>query len=237
MQIAVMIPFYTGSFLILGACLVPGITLFREVSLLTADKHVLIQNFGYGISIAFGFLLYGVTLIFVVPVVNFALRAKLAPWRGPYFSNEAIKWVLHNFLTYMVRYTFLEFVTPSPLSVLFYKMMGMKIGYGAAINTTCISDPCLIELGNKVTLGGSVTIVAHYGQGGFLVIAPVKIGNGCTIGLRATIMGGVEIGDDAKVLPNSVVMPKTIIPAGETWGGVPAKKVEVDSSSPLVRLA
>jgi hypothetical protein len=24
------------------------------------------------------------------------------------------------------------------------------------------------------------------------------------------------------VMPNSVVLPKTIIPAGEVWGGVPA---------------
>ena len=104
--------------------------------------------------------------------------------------------------------------------------MGMKIGHGVAINTTWISDPSLVELGDKVTLGGSVTIVAHYGQGGLLIIAPVKIGNHCTIGLKATVMGGTVIGDNCKILPHSVVMPKTVIPEGETWGGVPAQKIE-----------
>jgi serine acetyltransferase len=40
-------------------------------------------------------------------------------------------------------------------------------------------------------------------------------------------MGGAQIGKGAKILPNSVVLPKTVIPAGETWGGVPAQKITV----------
>jgi acetyltransferase-like isoleucine patch superfamily enzyme len=226
MHLAIMIPVYGVAFLIFGICLVPGISVFRYASELTLTQPAVIQNLAYGVSMAFGFLLYGLSLVFVVPLVNFIVRAKLTPWRGPYYSAEAIKWVLHNALTYMVRYTFLEFITPSPLAILFYQMMGMRVGRGTNINTTCISDPSLISLGNKVTIGGSVTIVAHYGQGGYLIIAPVSIGNGCTIGLKATVMGGVEIGDDAKILPHSVVLPKTIIPARETWGGVPAVKIE-----------
>ena len=236
-HMALMFPVYIVAISTLGVCLVPGVSLFRFASELTAAKPALIQNLAYGLSIAFGYLAYGVCLIFVVPAINFAIRGKLKPWRGPYYSNEAVHWMLHNFLTYMVRFTFLECVTPSPLSVLFYKMMGMKVGRGAAINTTWISDPSLIELGEKVTLGGSVTLVAHYGQAGFLVISPVKIGNGCTIGLKAIIMGGVEIGDGAKVLPGSVVMPKTVIPPGETWGGVPAQRLTIAEPSAIKKIA
>lgn len=226
MHLMIMIPVYGLGLVTLGLCLVPGISMVRAAGEITQSQPAWLQNIGYGLAIGCGFMSYGVCLIFAAPFLNFVLRTKLKAWRGPYYSAEAIRWFLHNFFTYMVRYTFLEVVTPSPLSILFYKMMGMKIGKGAAINTTCISDPSLIQLGDKVTLGGSVTIVAHYGQGGFLVIAPVKIGSGCTIGLRASIMGGVEIGDGAVVLPHSVVMPKTIIPAGEKWGGVPARKLE-----------
>lgn len=232
MHLAIMIPVYGMGLATLGMCMVPGISLFRWVGDLTSSQHAIIQNIGYGLAIAGGYVAYGVCLVFAAPTLNFILRTKLHAWRGPYYSAEAIRWFLHNFFTYMVRYTFLELITPSPLAILFYKMMGMKIGKGVAINTTCISDPSLITLGDKVTLGGSATIVAHYGQGGFLVIAPVKIGHGCTIGLRATIMGGVEIGDGAVVLPHSVVMPKTIIPAGEKWGGVPARKLEAHELSP-----
>ncbi|MCB0368179.1 MAG: hypothetical protein KDD45_01760, partial [Bdellovibrionales bacterium] len=183
------------------------------------------------LGLAFGYFLYGFSLIFLAPLCNFLIRGYLKAWRGPYYSLESIKWYVHNGLTYLVRFTFLEFITPTPFNILFYKMMGMKIGKGVIINSTWISDPSLIELGDKVTIGGSVTIVGHYGQGGLLVIAPVKIGKGCTLGLKSTIMGGAIIEDGAKILPHTVVLPKTHIPAGETWGGIPATPIKINKSS------
>lgn len=113
----------------------------------------------------------------------------------------------------------------------------MKIGKGSVINTTWISDPSMIQLGKKVTLGGSVTLAAHYGQGGLLVIAPISIGDGCTIGLKSSIMGGVTIGANTKILPHSVVLPKTQIPAGEIWGGVPAQKLDLRALAELKKSA
>lgn len=113
---------------------------------------------------------------------------------------------------------FLDYITPSPLTNMFYKLMGMKIGKGVIINTTNISDPCLIEIGDYVTIGGSVHILAHYGQKGFLVLAPVKIGRGANIGLKASIMGDVHIGENATVKPHAVVLPKTRIGDGEIFG-------------------
>ena len=169
---------------------------------------------------------YHFSLLIILPIVNFIGRGNLKPWRGAYYSLEAIRWYVHNSLTYAARYTFLEFVTPSPFNILFYKMMGMKIGHGTAINSTWISDPSLIQLGKKVTIGGSVCLIGHYGQGGYLVLAPVIIGDGATIGIKATVMGGATVGANARVLAHSVVMPKTVIPDGETWGGIPAVKIE-----------
>jgi hypothetical protein len=226
MHIFTMIPVYFFGCAILGTCLVPGIAFFRWTSMLLSAQPAWVQNFGIGLSLAAGYFMYGTSLIFLSPAVNFLIRGNLKTWRGPYYSAESFKWFLHNALTYMARFTFLEFVTPSPLGLLFYRMMGMKMGHGVVINSTWISDPSMIEMGDKVTIGGSVTIVAHYGQGGLLVIAPVKIGSHCTIGLKATIMGGVTIGEGAKILPHSVLLPKTEVPAGETWGGVPATKIE-----------
>jgi hypothetical protein len=227
MHITLMLPIYFFAASVLGLALAPGITLFRYVQTQIVDQSFLIQNLSYALAIALGYFLYGLSLIFIIPACNFLIRGYLKEWRGPYYSIESVKWFLHNGLTYLVRFTFLEFVTPSPLNILFYKMMGMKIGRGVVINSTWISDPSLIEMDDKVTIGGSVTIVGHYGQGGLLIVSPVKIGKGCTIGLKATIMGGVTIGDGAKLLPHSVVLPKTIIPAGETWGGVPAAPIKI----------
>lgn len=204
----------------------PAFWVYDRAMALLEGASTPVHYLGMAFSAAAGYFVFGFSLLLVVPLFNFCLRTNLKPWRGPYYSLEAIRWYVHNGATYLARYLFLEFVTPTPFNLAFYRMMGMKIGRGSALNTTWISDPSMISLGEKVTIGGSVTLVAHYGQGGYLVLAPVEIGDRVTIGLKATIMGGVTIGEGAKVLPNSVVMPKTVIPPGETWGGVPAKKLE-----------
>jgi serine acetyltransferase len=41
-------------------------------------------------------------------------------------------------------------------------------------------------------------------------------------------MGDVEVGDGATVLPNSVLLPGSRVGAGETWGGVPARRITRD---------
>jgi hypothetical protein len=180
-----------------------------------------------GFVLALCFYVYGFTLIVWAPTLNFLTFARLRPWRGPAVSVRAMPWYVSGTLTFIARYSFLEFVTPTPYNILFFRLMGMKAGHGIHLNTTAISDPAVIEIGNYATIGGSATITGHYSQGGFLIIAPTKIGAGATIGLRATLMGGVEVGEKAKVIANSFVLPNTKIPAGETWGGVPARKIDI----------
>ncbi len=225
-HLALILPVYGLGCIVIGAAVAPALALYEFLSGFAVGQMIFLKYFILGSSVVASYLTYGFSLILLTPLINILLRTRLKPWRGPYYSLEAVRWYVHNGATYIVRFTFLEFITPTPFNILFYRMMGMTVGRGTTINTTWISDPSLIHLGNKVTIGGSVTLIGHYGQGGYLVLAPTRIGNGVTIGLKATIMGDVIIGDGAKVLPNSVVMPKTVIPPGEVWGGVPARKLD-----------
>lgn len=224
-HVVALLILYAVSAVLMGLALVPSIYLFTFVLHRTQAWSTLWHYAALGSAGAGGYFLFGFTLILIIPLFNFLMPLRLKPWRGIYYSMETIPWYIHNAFTYIVRYTFLEFITPTPLNILFFRLMGMKIGKDAMINTSNISDPCLIELGDKVTIGGSATVVCHYAAGGFLIIAPVRIGKGATVGMKATVMGDVEIGEKAKVLPNSFVMPKSRIPAGEIWGGVPAQRI------------
>ncbi|MCG8309326.1 MAG: hypothetical protein MI975_18170 [Cytophagales bacterium] len=200
----------------MGISATPGVYLFMFANDATADWPQFFHYLSIGCSVVSGFFLYGLTMIFVVPLFNFLMPFRVKPFRGNYFSLSSIPWYFHNAFLYVVRYTFLEFFTPTPLNILFYRMMGMKIGKHSHINTTNISDAALIEIGEKVTIGGSATIFAHYASKGYLVVEPVKIGDGATVGIKATVMGDVEIGARAMVGPHEVVMPKTRIPAMES---------------------
>jgi acetyltransferase-like isoleucine patch superfamily enzyme len=234
-QLVMLAPLYLMGCGLIGLALLPGVLMWQWVHSAVSEWPHVYKTFALTTAGAAAYFCYGFSVVLLVPALNVALRIKLKPWRGQYYSAAAVPWYIHNGTTYLVRYTILELITPTPLNIFFYKLMGMKIGRGTIINTSAISDPCLISIGEKVTIGGSVTIVGHYGQGGFLVLAPVKIGNRVTIGLKASIMGGVEIGDEAKIMPHSAVLPKTIIPAGETWGGVPAVRIEAaeEPSQPI----
>ena len=172
-----------------------------------------------------GYFTYGFALILIAPLLNLLLGGRLVPYRGRQVSPAALRWYVHATLTLLPRLTFLDFISATPYLNFFYRLMGMKVGRNVTINTTAIADPSLIEIGDGATLGGSCSVMAHYAQGGYLVIAPVRIGARATIGLRAIILGGVTIGERAKVMAGSFVMPKTVIPDGETWGGIPARKV------------
>lgn len=176
-----------------------------------------------GLGFGLAFFIGGLTLLLVVPVYNALLPTRVAAYHGSYFSIASLPWCLHNGLFYLVRYTFLPFVTLTPLGPWFLRAMGMRIGRRAFINTELISDPCLIRIGDDAVIGGAVHLFAHYGGGGHLSIAPVEIGDRATIGLGATVMGDVVIGADAVLLPHSVLLPGSRVGPGETWGGVPAR--------------
>ena len=179
-----------------------------------------------GFAAALSFFVFGLSLLVVIPLYNWVLPTRITPFKGGYYTLAALPWFLHNGLFYLVRFTFLPFVTLTPFGVWFLKAMGMKIGRHAFINTEYISDPQLITIGEDAALGGSVRIFAHYGGGGNFVIAPVTVGKRATLGLACCVMGDVVIGDDATILPESVVLPGSRVGAGETWGGVPARRIE-----------
>lgn len=199
----------------MGISATPGVYLFMYAQEATGELPQFVHYLALGCSIVFGYFLYGFSMIFVVPLFNFLMPFRVKPFRGNYFSLSTIPWYYHNAFIYVVRYTFLEFFTPTPLNILFYKLMGMKIGKHSHINTTNISDAALIELGDRVTIGGSATIFAHYASKGYLIVERVKIGDGATVGIKATVMGDVEIGRNVMIGPHEVVMPKTRIPPVE----------------------
>jgi hypothetical protein len=212
----------------IGTALTPGVYLFQWVSPQIVEYSLLSKSFIYGLCAGGGFVGFVFTIIFIVPLMNLPCLPFVKAYRGAWFSIESIPWYYHNALTYLVRYTILDFLTPSPLNILFFRMMGMKIGKGVMINSSNISDPCLIKLDDYVTIGGSAYMMAHYGMKGFLIIDKLHIKKGAMIGLAAKILGGVTIGEKAVVAPNTAVLPKTIIKDGEKFG-IPSKEEKVAS--------
>jgi len=110
----------------------------------------------------------------------------------------------------------------------------VKIGNGSVICAGCILTTN-ITLGKHVQINLNCTLGHDVVVGDYTTFAPgvrisgyVNIGKKVYIGTGAVVLNGTEgnpllIGDDA-VIGASACVTKSI-PSGQTWGGVPAKKL------------
>lgn len=90
--------------------------------------------------------------------------------------------------------------------------LGIDIG-----NDALIASGCKFIDHDHGILGGQLMRTQH-GSG-----KAIKIGNDVWLGCNVVVLKGVEIGDGAVVAAGAVLTKH--VPAGEIWGGVPAKKI------------
>lgn len=88
--------------------------------------------------------------------------------------------------------------------------------------------PDLITIGNHVTISVRCIILTHFvhqkeGRREY-IFGEVKIGDNVFLGANVIICQPVTIGDGSVVAAGAVVTKD--IPAGEIWGGVPAKFIK-----------
>ena len=113
------------------------------------------------------------------------------------------------------------------LRIFLYRILGAKIGKNVFIGKGTVFDHIYgdkVEIEDNVNIGENGYLDGHSYTIGETVYGRVKIGENARLGKHVHVMCGVTIGKNAKILDNSSVLKN--IPEGETWKGIPAKKVE-----------
>lgn len=140
--------------------------------------------------------------------------------------QEFVYQVFYNpfffFLVYPLAFSGL---LPVPLSRLFYKLFGARIGTNTYPGRCMVFDPRFVTLGEMVVMGYNACLVPHVMEGTRLAHAVIRIGNHATIGVNAVLFAGVSVGDGAVIAAGSVVPKFTQIGAREIWGGLPARRI------------
>ena len=98
-----LIPMYLMCLLAMSIAATPGVMIFHLLLESLTDPPIFLYYFVFAVGLVVGFFLYGITLLFVVPLFNLILPLRLKPFRGGFYSLPTIPWYFHNALIYVVR--------------------------------------------------------------------------------------------------------------------------------------
>ena len=228
---ALVIPIFAA---IIGITAIPALALFDygyQISTSNTENYLL-ELMGIGVSLGLFVMAWGISLVIFSGFMAGLLRPRLAPGKYPLQSFVTIQWAW-SMIFHKAALFFLPNLVPSFIGNTYYRLSGAKIGRGAQINTPNVNDCGSVTIGERVVIGGKAVINAHLTEKGELVMAPVVIGNDVLIGTESIIQPGCTIGEGAVIASRAVVPKWTNVPAGEVWGGLPAKCISLaDGSKP-----
>ena len=143
-------------------------------------------------------------------------------------ARHPLRVCINFLLIYAARYA------PSlSLKRLLLRLSGAKVESGAAFGLGATIDiffPEQIEVGKDAIIGYNTVLLGHEFLQGEYRTGKVEIGARAMLGANCTVLPGVKVGEGATVAAMSLV--NRDIPAGQAWGGIPARKI---ISSKLVK--
>lgn len=127
----------------------------------------------------------------------------------------------------------IQYIRKRSNPIAYAKSIGVSMGEHCLLQgiTNWGSEPWLIRIGDYTEISFDCVFITHDGatwvfrnEDKYKTVVKygeIVVGNRCFIGARSMILPGVKIGDKAIIAAGSVVTKS--VPAGEVWGGVPAK--------------
>jgi non-ribosomal peptide synthetase-like protein len=160
------------------------------------------------------------TVILVSIITKWVVIGKFKQGRYPVWGTYYLKfWFVSRIMdlvpTRMMRGT--------PFLCWYYKLLGAHIGKNVHLGSDRFRICDLVTIGNNSSINADAHCMAFMVSNGFLHIAPIQIGDNCTIGTRSVISENTKIGDNSELGELSLLPEGCIIPPNEYWEGSPAQ--------------
>ena len=185
----------------------------------------LTQNeYGRGFSALVGVALFVAIIpasLLLAVAIKWIVLGRERPGRHPLWGAYFFRWWFVNRILGAIP---AHYLTGSPLAVLYFRLLGARIGENVHLGTDALSCPGLIEIGDDSCVSDASAIICARVERGWLKIAPIRIGAGCVVGASSVISGGAVMEDRARLGELSLLPEGARIPRGEIWNGSPARK-------------
>ncbi len=213
---------------VLGFSLFPMVYFLYWVWKAMGVYAVWLKILAFSFSVALGYFLFGLTLIFLCVAAKNIFGFKIAPGLYTMYSMQAMRWMGYNSLVLIANGAFLDVLRISPFQTLFYRWMGAKVGQNVNVNTAGLADLSMLEIGDDSVIGGGVALICHAFDRGLLRLETTCVGSRVSIGLGSVVMPGCRIGDGASIAPCTFLHRGTIVSPRGVWGGNPARDLRAE---------
>lgn len=173
-------------------------------------------------------LLVGAWLLLASPLARVAIAAGarrallprgLAPGRYPRNSSLMARvWLLER----LGEQCHIARLAGTPWAARYARLIGVDVGAGARL-ASMPTLTSLVHIGAGATVENEVDMRGWWIDGQELVVGEVWIAENASVGARTLLAPGARIGAGAEIEPGSVV--EAHVPAGEHWGGNPARRL------------
>lgn len=210
--------------LICGLALLPVAVTLRWLLAITEGAVWLRVTLLSGAAAPF-YVVFSLSLMFVS-----ALLTRLLGWRTPSHTEmrladldwALLRWISCMAAIHVVRVAAGSLVRGTPVWTAYLRLSGARLGRRVYVNSLSVSDYNLLEFGDDVVIGADAHVSGHTVEGGVVKTAPVRLGNGVTIGVGAIVEIGVVAGDRCQVGGLSFVPKHAVLHADTTYVGIPA---------------
>jgi non-ribosomal peptide synthetase-like protein len=111
----------------------------------------------------------------------------------------------------------------TPILCWYYRLLGARIGKHAHLGSDRFRICDMISIGNNSSINSDVHCMAYTVSNGMLNIAPIHVGDNCTVGTRSVLSENTKMEDNSELGELSLLPSGSTIAANEFWEGSPAK--------------
>jgi non-ribosomal peptide synthetase-like protein len=163
------------------------------------------------------------TLAAVVLVAKWLLLGRVQPGQHGLWSCWASRWDFHYVMWQRYGRALLTPLEGTLLLPWYLRAMGMRIGRRCVLGDgfAQVVDPDMITIEDGATV--HALFQAHSFEDRVLKIDRLRLGARSTVGRGAVVLYGADIGEDAHVMPHSVVMKRERLLPGRRYAGAPTE--------------